>query len=125
MNKTLYRHICTKVQLDILWHPGKVFWRCELHKTGCKELHLLVRQLRSRALNTNIQPDQASNRKRFIEKDKWISTLFERFKEGQYSLVNYLFFPFTNPIILRWHSSLSAKVTKNANLGYSHDRGLS
>ena len=26
---------------------------------------------------------------------------------------------------LRWHSSLSAKVTKNANLGYSHDRGLS
>ena len=54
MNKTLYRHICTKVQLDILWHPGKVFWRCELHKTECKELHLLVRQLRSRALNTNI-----------------------------------------------------------------------
>ena len=26
---------------------------------------------------------------------------------------------------LRWHSSLSAKVIKNANLGYSHDRGLS
>ena len=25
----------------------------------------------------------------------------------------------------RWHSSLLAKVTKNANLGYSHDRGLS
>ena len=25
---------------------------------------------------------------------------------------------------LRWHSSLSAKVTKNANLGYSHDRGV-
>ena len=27
--------------------------------------------------------------------------------------------------VLRWHSSLSAKVTKNANLGYSHDQGLS
>ena len=27
--------------------------------------------------------------------------------------------------ILRWHSSLSVEVTKNANLGYSHDRGLS
>ena len=27
--------------------------------------------------------------------------------------------------VLRWHSSLSAKVTKNPNLGYSHDRGLS
>ena len=27
--------------------------------------------------------------------------------------------------VLRWHSSLSAKVTKSANLGYSHDRGLS
>ena len=27
--------------------------------------------------------------------------------------------------VLRWHSSLSAKVTKNVNLGYSHDRGLS
>ena len=26
---------------------------------------------------------------------------------------------------LRWHSSLSAKVTKNANLGYSHDQALS
>ena len=26
---------------------------------------------------------------------------------------------------LRWHGRLSAKVTKNANLGYSHDRGLS
>ena len=27
--------------------------------------------------------------------------------------------------VLRWHSSLSAKVTINKNLGYSHDRGLS
>jgi len=27
--------------------------------------------------------------------------------------------------MLRWHSCLSAKVNKNANLGYSHDRGLS
>ena len=27
--------------------------------------------------------------------------------------------------VLRWHGRLSAKVTKNANLGYSHDRGLS
>ena len=27
--------------------------------------------------------------------------------------------------VLRWHGHLSAKVTKNANLGYSHDRGLS
>ena len=27
--------------------------------------------------------------------------------------------------VLRWHSSLSAKVAINANLGYSHDRGLS
>ena len=26
---------------------------------------------------------------------------------------------------LRWHGSLLAKVTKNANLGYSHDQGLS
>ena len=26
---------------------------------------------------------------------------------------------------LRWHGSLSAKINKNANLGYSHDRGLS
>ena len=26
---------------------------------------------------------------------------------------------------LRWHGCLSAKVNKNANLGYSHDRGLS
>ena len=24
-----------------------------------------------------------------------------------------------------WHSSLSAKVTKNANLGYGHDQGFS
>ena len=28
-------------------------------------------------------------------------------------------------ICLRWHGSLSAKVNKNAILGYSHDRGLS
>ena len=27
--------------------------------------------------------------------------------------------------VLRWHGRPSAKVTKNANLGYSHDRGLS
>ena len=27
--------------------------------------------------------------------------------------------------VLRWHGHLSAKVTKNANLGYSHDQGLS
>ena len=27
--------------------------------------------------------------------------------------------------LLRWHGSLSGKVNKNANLGYSHDRGLS
>ena len=27
--------------------------------------------------------------------------------------------------VLRWHGHLSAKVNKNANLGYSHDRGLS
>ena len=27
--------------------------------------------------------------------------------------------------VLRLHGRLSAKVTKNANLGYSHDRGLS
>ena len=27
--------------------------------------------------------------------------------------------------LLRWHSSLSAEVTKNANLGYSHDQSLS
>ena len=29
-------------------------------------------------------------KKRFIEKDKRISALFERFKEGQYSLSDYL-----------------------------------
>ena len=28
-------------------------------------------------------------------------------------------------LTLRWHGRLSAKVNKNANLGYSHDRGLS
>jgi len=46
----------------------------------------------------NHPPDQASN-KRFIEKDKWISALSEQFKEGQYSISNFLFFPFTDPII--------------------------
>ena len=30
-----------------------------------------------------------------------------------------------NDRVLRWHGRHSAKVTKNANLGYSHDRGLS
>ena len=26
-------------------------------------------------------------------------------------------------LVLRWHGSLSAKVNKNTNLGYSHDWG--
>ena len=48
-----------------------------------------------------------------------------------FSCVNYLIkFSYSQLysmylIHLRWHSSFSAKVTKNANLGYSHDRGLS
>ena len=44
--------------------------------------------------------------------------LSPRFGHPCYSCVTIL-------AMLRWHGSLSAKVTKNANLGYSHDRGLS
>ena len=54
----------------------------------------------------NHPPDQASN-KRCIEKDKWISALFEWFKERQYSLSNFHFFPFMNPVIYTLRKSSS------------------
>ena len=77
-----------------------MFSRYKLHKAVCKGRGTSVGEaVEVMCPEHNHPPDQASNRKRFIEKDNWISALFERFKEGQYSLGNFLFFPFTNPII--------------------------
>jgi len=56
-----------------------------------------------------------------------VTTLFQpyhylvaRLLQGWYKLATML-----STHGLRWHGRLSAKVAKNANLGYSHDRGLS
>ena len=40
-------------------------------------------------------------------------------------LLYYILLQFKCVTPLRWHGCLSAKVNKNANLGYSHDWGLS
>ena len=59
-------------------------------RLGAKEeLHLLVRQLRSRALNTTIHQIRHQIRD-LLRRDKRISALFEQFKKGQYSLSNFL-----------------------------------
>ena len=54
-----------------------------------EELHLLVRQLRSHALNTTIHQIRHQIRA-LLRRDKRISALFEQFKEGQYSFSNFL-----------------------------------
>ena len=65
----------------------KVKFSGDFHKTVCKGRTTSVGEaVQVTCPEHNLSPDQTSNKKRIIEKDKRISALFEWFKEGQYSL---------------------------------------
>ena len=88
---------------------GKVFWRCELHKAGCKgratsvegwkvvgkahpNIFEVFEVMRKEQASSEMKLEQLElggrappRKKRCIEKDNRISSLFQRFKDGQYS----------------------------------------